>query len=98
MHRQLETRILTIGGGIALAALLGVGGAAPAAAQRAPTTSAGLAACATASVVPACVGGVVGGLVVVPGVAGGDVRGGPLHENGGRDVDVAAHHGRMLAR
>jgi hypothetical protein len=32
------------------------------------------------------------------GGANGDQRGGPLHADGGRDVDVAAHHGQMLAR
>ena len=36
-------------------------------------------------------------VVVVPT---GDLRGGPLHENGGRDVDVerSTHHGRVVLR
>jgi hypothetical protein len=36
-------------------------------------------------------------VVVVPT---GDLRGGPLHENGGRDADIerSTHHGRVLLR
>ncbi|HEU0114101.1 MAG TPA: hypothetical protein VFQ80_05470 [Thermomicrobiales bacterium] len=98
MRNRRTMRVVGLGGGFLIAALVGAVGAAPAAAQRVPATNTGVAACALADAMPACVDAVVGtALVGLPSPLGVDVRGGPLHENGGRDVEVAAHHSRMLA-
>lgn len=79
---------------IAFAVTIGLLGPATAQAQVVPTG----VACVQAGAVPACVDAVVAGALVGVQRSIGDVRGGPLHENGGRDIDIAAHHGRMLAR
>jgi hypothetical protein len=90
----LRMRQVIAGASLALTLALGsgVGGKA----QTVPTTGAGASACALAEALPTCINGVVAG--ALGGAHGATNRGGPLHANGGRDVDIAAHHGRMLAR
>lgn len=84
-----------IAAAIAVVVTVGLLGPATAHAQVVPT---GGATCVQAGAVPACVDAVVAGTLVGVPRPVGDIRGGPLHENGGHDIDIAAHHGRMLAR
>ena len=85
--------------GASLALTLGLGSVVGGNAQIVPVTGAGASACALAEALPTCLNGVVAGaLGGVLGGANGANRGGPLHANGGRDVDIAAHHGQSLAR
>lgn len=77
---------------------------APVAAQSLPEAGGAAASCALSGNPAACLGIAVGVdvpqpvVVVVP--IGTDTRGGPLHENGGRDVDVvrSTRHGWEAAR
>jgi hypothetical protein len=97
---MLTTRtMIRIGVSGALASVLITSVAADGNAQIVPITGPGTSVCALAEGLPRCIDDVVAGaLTVVPNGANGADRGGPLHANGGQDVDIAAHHGRMLAR
>lgn len=91
--------------GIFVAAVtLGATGIMPAAAQSIPVIQPigpSVAGCANLASLSACITTAIripSAVVVI--VPGGDQRGGPLHEDGGRDVDVSrnTHNGRALAR
>lgn len=90
--------------GMFAAVTLGAAGTIPAAAQSIPVIppiGPGVTGCASLASLPGCNNTVIhmpSAVVVI--VPGGDYRGGPLHENGGRDVDVDrnTHNGRAVVR
>jgi hypothetical protein len=102
MWRHWKTHIIA---GMFAALAFGTAGAVPAAAQSIPIIppiGPNLAGCVVVSGLSGCINinpvlPVPSGVIIAPGI---DQRGGPLHEEGGRDVDIDrnTHDGRALAR